>query len=370
VTNSALETEERRGVRSMALDPPVAPMLARLARELPAGDYLYEPKWDGFRALAFVTGAEVDIRSRHDRPLSRYFPELVDPLTALPGGSCVIDGEIAVVRDGRFDFAALMSRLHPAATRVERLRRESPAVFVAFDVLALGAEDVRERPFAERRQRLADLLGGARPPLFLTPATADRGVAQRWLDRYQGAGVDGVVAKHRELRYLPGARAMVKVKREQTLDCVVAGYRLAAAPEGPLVASLMLGLYDGTDAGRLEHIGVVSAFARHARRTLHAELRGLEVPLAGHPWEQGFLVEGGPLGRLRGSAGRWVPGMTMDWVPLAPERVAEVAYDHADGTRLRHPARFRRWRPDREPRSCTTHQLVASSSDVAGLLTA
>jgi ATP-dependent DNA ligase len=354
---------------SLPVQPPLAPMLARLARELPLGDYAYEPKWDGFRALCFVDAGGVDIRSRHDRPLARYFPEVVAGLAGVSRRPFVIDGEIAVVRDGCFDFSALMGRLHPAATRVERLRHEAPAIFIGFDLVALGDADLRERPFAERRALLVDLLADAGEPVSLTPATTSAAVAQGWLARYRGAGVDGVVAKHQDLRYVPGSRAMIKVKPEQTADCVVAGMRVGF-DGAPLVASLMLGLYDERDGPRLEHIGVVSAFTRQQRRTMFAELAPLQVRVDAHPWAEGFLAQGGPLGRLRGSAGRWVPGMSLDWVPLRPERVVEVGYDQVDGHRLRHPARFRRWRPDREPASCTVDQLVPASAAVVQLLDA
>src|SRR3954453_23719696 len=240
-------------------EPPISPMLARLSRELPAGDYFYEPKWDGFRCLAFVRDGEVDLRSRHDRPFSRYFPEIVDAFEMLPVRDGVLDGEIVVVRDGRFDFEALMNRLHPAASRVARLRTESPAAFIAFDLLSCHGADPVYAGFATRRAQLVELFAHAEPPLFVTPATRDIRVAEDWLARYQGAGVDGVVAKARELRYTAGARTMVQVKHEKTADCVVAGFR-PATDGRPLVASLMLGMYDVADPTRLEHIGVVVGF--------------------------------------------------------------------------------------------------------------
>ena len=340
-------------------------MLARLARELPADGYRYEPKWDGFRCLAFRDGDDVDLRSRHDRPFSRYFPEVVEAIRTLPAESVVLDGEVVVVTGAGFDFAALLGRLHPASSRVERLRREAPAAFIGFDVLAERGEDLLMRPFDERRRRLEALLAGAAPPLFITPMTSDRGVAADWLARYQGAGVDGVVAKHGELTYQPGARAMVKVKREQTADVVVAGLRPVLTGDSA-VASLLLGLYD--EGGVLQHIGVVSAFRRPQRRELYDELAPLAVPLAEHPWREGWLTAGGALGRLKGSAGRWTPDMEHDWVPLAPVRVAEVAYDQVDGYRLRHPARFRRWRPDRDAGSCLLDQLESPVEPLHELL--
>jgi len=345
--------------------PPVAPMLARLARELPRDEFSFEPKWDGFRALAFRQGDDVDIRSRHDRPFSRYFPELVEALVALPDESFVVDGEIVSATEQGFDFAALLGRLHPAASRVERLRHEAPAAFVAFDLLALGGSDLRERPFTERRAALERLLAGAEPPLFITPLTRDRSVAQGWLDRYQGAGVDGVVAKHRDLRYEPGVRAMVKVKREQTADCVVGGVRPVLSGDRA-VASLLLGLYD--DARLLHHIGVASAFPRAQRYELFEELLPLAVSIDSHPWARGFLIEGGALGRLKGSAGRWTPDMELEWVPIRPDRVCEVGFSQVDHRRLRHPARFKRWRPDREAGSCLVDQLEPDAAPLRELL--
>jgi len=334
-------------------------MLARLARKLPRGDYVYEPKWDGFRCLAFRDGAEVDLRSRNQRPLARYFPEIVEALLALPYERLALDGELIVAGDDEVDFVALLARLHPAASRVERLRTETPASFVVFDLLAVDGDGLLERPFAERRARLEALLGSASPPLALTPATTDERVAAGWLDRFEG-----VVAKHRELRYEPGRRAMVKVKHERTADCVVAGFRWLV--ERPLPSSLLLGLYDG---GELRHVGIAAGFAETRRRELLERLAPLVVPLQGHTWEHGFRLAGSPTGRLKGSAGSWTPGeMEQDWVPVAPELVAEVAYDQLDQLRFRHPGRFRRWRPDRDPASCTFDQLVAPSLDPVELL--
>ncbi len=340
-------------------------MLARLAREIPADGFLYEPKWDGFRCLVFRNGEDVDLRSRHDRPLSRYFPELVAGSRSLATDRFVLDGEIVVASPAGSDFAALLARLHPAASRVERLRRETPAAFIAFDLLAVGDEDLTPRPFAERRSLLSALLADAAPPIHLTPLTDAPALAADWLARYEGGGVDGVVAKHAGLPYRPGVRAMVKVKRERTADCVVAGFRWLV--DRPLLGSLMLGLYD--DAGRLEHVGVVTGFTDRHRQELTDEFGPLVVPLEGHPWEHGFLLQGGPTGRLKGSAGRWTPEMQRDWIPVAPERVCEAGYDQLDGRRFRHPARFRRWRPDREPRSCTFEQFESTTEPLAELLT-
>ena len=328
-------------------------MLARLVRELPRDGFLYEPKWDGFRALVFRDRSEVDIRSRHGRPLARYFPELVDGVRALPSERLVLDGEIVLVGPGGFDFPALMSRLHPVPSRVERLRQETPASLIAFDLLALGDADLCARPFEERRHSLETALAAAAPPIFVTPVTADAAAAAGWLERFRGGGVDGVVAKHRGLPYEPGRRAMVKVKSERTADCVVAGFRWSA--DTPVLGSLLLGLYAGAE---LRHVGVVTSFTRARRSALADELAALAAPIEGHPWERGFGLARSPLGRLLGAAGRWAPGeMAMDWIPLRPERVCEVAYDQLDDHRFRHPARFRRWRPDRDPRSCTLEQL-------------
>ena len=343
----------------------IAPMLARLARELPLGDYLYEPKWDGFRCLAFREGRDVDLRSRNGRPLARYFPELVEALLALEADRLALDGEIVVAADAELDFTALLARLHPAASRVERLRYETPSQLIAFDVLAAGGVDLRSRPFVERRRALEELLEQAQPPLFVTPVTDDPAEARRWLDRYQGSGIDGVMAKHRDLRYEPGRRSMVKVKREHTADCVVAGFRMLV--DRPLPSSLLLGLYD--DGGVLRHVGITSAFSEARRAELLDVLRPLVTPLGGHPWERGFQLAGSPSGRLPGAAGRWVPDeMEQDWIPVSPELVCEVAYDQLDDYRFRHPARFRRWRPDRDASTCRLDQLAAAPGVPAELL--
>lgn len=328
--------------------PPVAPMLARLTRELPRGAGLnFEPKWDGMRALVFRDGAEVDVRSRHDRPLARYFPEIVAALRAIAAPRFVLDGELLAAQ-----FSALLTRLHPARSRVDRLARETPASYVAFDLLALDGDDLRERPFVERRTALVRLLASAPPPLWPTPATEDPVIAGEWLAGGVD-GADGVVVKPGDLRYEPGRRVMLKVKREHTVDCVVAGYRLFTDP--PSVASLPLGLYDDTEA--LRHVGVSSSFPRAERIALLHRLSPLAVPLPGHPWQHGFGLEGGPTGRLRGAGSRWTPQLSLDWVPVRPELVCEVGYDRLDGVRFRHPAAVKRWRTDRDPRSCRLDQL-------------
>ncbi len=339
--------------------PPLKPMLAKLARELPMGGCAYEPKWDGMRALVFRDGPEIDLRSRHDRPLARYFPELADALLALDEPRFVLDCEIVLPAGDGFDFSALLARMHPAASRVERLRRETPAVLIAFDLLAVGDGDRRDRPFAERRSALETLLARAPDPIRLARATDDPSVAAAWLQA-AAPGIDGVVAKDLTQPYLAGRRAMTKVKLERTADCVVAGFRWLY--DRPLLGSLLLGLYDAD--GVLEHIGVASSFTEARRRELLDEIAPFQTSLAGHPWERGFLLGGSPTGRLAGAAGRWSPEeMELDWVPLEPRLVCEVAYEHVDQDRFRHSARFRRWRPDRDPLSCRFDQLRIASEE-------
>ncbi|HWE24938.1 MAG TPA: ATP-dependent DNA ligase, partial [Myxococcales bacterium] len=307
---------------------------------------------------------EVDLRSRHQRPLARYFPEVTRALADVGREHFVLDGELVIARQSGFDFPALLGRLHPAAARVERLAREMPATFVAFDTLAAGDDDLRAKPFAVRRTALEELLGRGRPGVVPTPITRDLEVAREWLRRFQGKGIDGVVAKHATLAYQPGRRAMVKVKQERTADCVLAGFRVAL--DRPVVASLLLGLYDGDV---LRHVGVSSSFPGARRRELFEELLALTAPLQGHPWENGFNLGHSPVGRLAGSAGRWDPReMEQDWVPLRPELVCEVAYDQLDGQRFRHPARLVRFRPDREARSCGFDQLVIEPQDPCATL--
>jgi len=317
-----------------------APMLALPARSLPVGEgWVYEPKWDGFRCLAYAEDGEVDLRSRHGKPLAACFPEVVDALAALPEGFA-LDGEVLAGPGGEPEFGALMARLHPAAAHAERLRAQTPAWYVAFDLLVAGGENVSALPFAERRARLVALLDGA--DVVVTPSTTDPEVASRWLTEPVGGALDGVIAKRAEMPYQPGKRVMVKVKRERTADCVVAGMRVA---EGPAVSSLLLGLWSGES---LVHAGVVHAFGRPERVRLVEELAPFVVPLAGHPWEDGLPAENA----------RWLPGPVPDWVPLRPVLVAEVAYSQADGARFRHPARLVRWRPDRVAASCTVDQLA------------
>ncbi len=335
-------------------------MLARLVRELPQGeDFIYEPKWDGFRCLASREGDDVDLRSRNHRPLARYFPELVEAFLSLDERSFLFDGEIVVRKDGVFDFSALLQRLHPAESRVRRLRNETPALFIAFDLLRLESRDLSQEPFDKRRNHLMDLFRYTRPPLVITPATEDAAVASEWLRQFRGDGVDGLVAKHRSLKYQPGKRAMLKIKLERTAECVVGGFRWHHLE--PTVGSLLLGLYSDEV---LRHVGLAASFTSDKRRHLLSDVESFVVPLEGHPWQSGFNIEEGPVGRLPGAASRWAYGEEITWVPLRPILVCEVAYDHFDGNRFRHPPRFRRWRPDRDPRSCTFSQFESTPVDL------
>jgi ATP-dependent DNA ligase len=337
-------------------------MLGRRVDELPEGEpWRYEPKWDGFRAVAFREGNDVDIRGRNDTDSGRYFPEVVAGLRRLRATRFVLDGEIVATKDGRADFGALMLRLHPAASRVERLSRETPATFVAFDVLALGDRDLRGLPYDERRRILEGGLDGAELPIQLTPATDDPVTAASWLD--VGGAVDGVMVKSGAGRYEDGKRSWHKVKRVHTADCVVAGFRVYDAK--PAISSLMLGLWD--DTGTLHHVGIVASFTAADRGALADRVGRYAVDdLAGHPWEHGFNLEGGALGRLKGAPGRWTPAMERDWHALRPELVAEVAYDQTLGHRFRHPGRLVRWRPDREASTCRVDQLDHEVADAVG----
>jgi ATP-dependent DNA ligase len=335
--------------------PPVAPMLAKAVRTLPVGPgYLYEPKWDGFRCVLFRDGDEVVLGSRGERPLTRYFPELVEAARAHLPERCVLDGEIIVPRGDRLDFDALLRRIHPAASRVETLARETPASFVAFDLLALGGDALLEVPFEQRRRSLEDALRGAGPPVHLTAVTDDERLARRWFALFEGAGLDGVVAKARDLPYRQDQRVMLKVKHERTADCVVAGFRWHKS--GPVVGSLLLGLYDAQ--GSLQYVGVVAAFTARRRQELVDELEPLRRDATeAHPWAGWASPGTGDPERMPGAQSRWSAGKDLSWVPLRPERVVEVRYDHMEGRRFRHTAQFVRWRPDRDPRSCTYGQL-------------
>ena len=382
--------------------PPVAPMLAKSVKDIPAGALSYEPKWDGFRSVIFRDGAEVEIGSRNERPMTRYFPEVVDALLASLPERCVVDGEIVIpAADGRrLDFEALLQRIHPAASRVRLLAGQTPASFVAFDLLALGDVNYTGEPFERRRAVLEEALAHAAPPVYVTPATRDRDTALQWFSQFEGAGLDGVVAKPLTGTYQPDKRVMFKIKHERTADCVVAGYRVHKS--GPdAIGSLLLGLYDA--AGNLASVGVVGAFPMAQRRQLFAEVQPLVTSFDGHPWNWGGQVAPGvggspvqtgggadagePAGAAAGEAGaqagaaageagapageaaprarhpreaegsRWNAGKDLSFVPLRPERVAEVRYEHMEGTRFRHTAQWIRWRPDRDPGSCGFDQL-------------
>jgi ATP-dependent DNA ligase len=338
-----------------AIEPPVEPMLAKLAAVLPdGGDFLYEPKWDGFRAIVFRDASEVFIQSRDSRPLDRYFPDLHEALIERLPANCVIDGEIVIATAHGLDFDALQLRLHPAASRVEKLAKETPASFVAFDVLAIGKRNLMNEPQAARRTALEELLGKVKRPVHLTPVTRDRAVALDWLTRFEGAGLDGVIAKLDSGTYLPGKRAMIKVKHARTADCVVAGFRWHKS--GPdVIGSLLLGLYDAS--GMLQHVGVTSSFTMAKRRQLVPELAPLRKnALDDHPWRDwaGAAAESS---RMPGAQSRWSAGKDLSWEPLRIERVCEVKYDHMQGDRFRHAAQFLRWRPDKPPQDCRYDQL-------------
>ena len=339
----------------LPVNPPVAPMLAKAVGEVPDGPYSFEPKWDGFRAIVFRDRGEVEIGSRNERPMTRYFPELVRAITAELPERCVIDGEIVIPdREGRrLDFEALLQRIHPAVSRINLLAEQTPARFVGFDLLALGDEDYTGQPFARRREALEQALAGAGTSVHLTPATTDRDRATQWFQRFEGAGLDGIVAKPLEGEYVEDKRVMFKVKHERTADCVVAGYR--PHKSGPdAVGSLLLGLY--TDEGNLASVGVIGAFPMAVRRELMKELQPLVTTFDNHPWNWARQEEGARTPRNSESS-RWNAGKDLSFVPLRPERVVEVRYDHMEGPRFRHTAQFVRWRPDRDPRSCTYAQL-------------
>jgi ATP-dependent DNA ligase len=346
---------------SFAIEPPIEPMLAKLADGVPeGGDFLFEPKWDGFRSIVFRNASDVFIQSRDLRPLDRYFPELHEALIEkLPPG-CVVDGEIVITTPQGLDFDALQLRLHPAASRVAKLSQETPASFVAFDLLAGNGRNLMEEPQSERRKRLETLLAKVGPPVHLTPMTGDRKVALRWLDQFEGAGLDGVIAKQADGPYLPGKRAMIKVKHARTADCVVAGFRWHKSGKD-LVGSLLLGLYD--DRTKLQHVGVTSSFTMAMRRALAIELAPLrENALERHPWREWAQAEASGLGRMPGAQSRWSAGKDLSWEPLRIERVCEVKYDHLQGDRFRHAATFLRWRPDKPPSDCRYDQLEVTPS--------
>jgi ATP-dependent DNA ligase len=332
--------------------PPVSPMLAKPVRSIPAGAS-YEPKWDGFRTICFRDGDEVELGSRNERPMTRYFPEVVAAITAELPERCVVDGEIVIATDYGLDFEALQLRLHPAASRVHMLAEQTPAAFIAFDLLALDDDDYTDRPFSERRTALVDALPGVGSSIHVTPATTDLATAERWFDEFEGAGLDGLIAKPLTITYQPDKRVMFKVKHERTADCVVAGYRVHKSGDDA-IGSLLLGLYK--DDGQLASVGVIGAFPMATRRQLFTELQPLVTTFDDHPWNWAAHISGDRTPR-RNEGSRWNAGKDLSFVPLRPERVVEVRYDHMEGERFRHTAQFNRWRPDRDPRSCTYDQL-------------
>jgi len=344
----------------LPFDPPLAPMLSGAADALPEGSgWQFEPKWDGFRTLVFRDGDEILLQSRDEKPMNRYFPELLRPLAAALPERCVADGEIVIVGPGGLDFEALLLRIHPAASRVKLLSEESPASYVAWDLLAIGDEDLRGVPLAQRRERLEASLKAVPPPVHLSPATRDRTLAEDWFRRFEGAGLDGVMAKRLDEPYKPGERTMIKVKHARTADCVVAGFRWHKNGKGTMVGSLLLGLSD--DEGTLHHVGVAAAFTTAMRKRLVEELAPLrENALQDHPWRDWAQSqdEAAAKGqRLPGATSRWNRGKDLSWEPLRPERVVEVSYDHMQGSRFRHAAQFVRWRPDKRPEDCRYDQL-------------
>jgi ATP-dependent DNA ligase len=343
----------------LPLVPPVKPMLAKPAAAIPPGQF-YEPKWDGFRAIIFRDGDAVEIGSRKERPMTRYFPDVVRAVKAAFPGRAVIDGEIVIAGADGLDFWALQQRIHPAASRVDRLAGETPASFVAFDLLALGDEDLTRRPFSERRAALTEALRDAPAPVHLTPITTDEALAAQWFDRFEGAGLDGLIAKRPDLTYQPDKRVMTKIKHVRTADCVLAGYRVHRTARDA-IGSLLLGLFRDDAAPRsqwgeeftgLAPVGVIGAFPMARRRALYTELQELVIDFSEHPWHWAAELPAGPEG-----GSRWNPGKDLSFVPLRPERVIEVRYDYLEGARFRHPPQFVRWRPDRDPSSCGYAQL-------------
>ena len=345
--------------RVLAVPPPVLPMLAKRSGALPEGEgFIFEPKWDGFRVLVFRDGAQLTLQSRDEKPLNRYFPELEQPLLAMLPERCVLDGELVLARGGRLDFEALQMRIHPAASRVKLLAKELPTSIVFWDVLCEGDRDLRDLPFHERRALLERLLANVTPPVHLTPATRDRAVAQDWFKRFEGAGLDGVMAKAESGLYEPNKRTMIKVKHDRECDCVVAGFRWHKQGPGTMIGSLLLGLYD--DEGALQHVGVVASFSADKRRELVSFLEPYRKDaLADHPWKAWAGADSGDEApqRMPGGQSRWSAGKDLSWQPLRPELVVEVAYDHMQGSRFRHTAQFRRWRTDKSPRDCSYAQL-------------
>jgi ATP-dependent DNA ligase len=341
----------------LPVSPPLEPMLSKLSGAIPEGDgWQYEPKWDGFRTLVFRDGDEVLLQSRDGRPMDRYFPELAAPVRATLPARAVLDGEIVIAGPDGLDFSSLLLRIHPAASRVALLARETPASLIVWDLLAEGDEDLLDAPLETRRRRLEAAMAGARPPVYLTPATRDRALALDWFQRFEGAGLDGVVAKRLDEPYRPGLRSMTKVKHARTADCVVAGFRWHKNGPGTMVGSLLLGLHD--DGGTLHHVGIAASFTTKARKELVDELAPLrEGALEGHPWRAWRFDEAQMSQRMPGGTSRWNRGKDLSWEPLRIERVCEVAYDHLQGDRFRHATHFQRWRPDKRPADCRYDQL-------------
>lgn len=352
----------------LVVPPPLLPMLSKRVSEIPdSGHFIYEPKWDGFRILVFKDDDEITIQSRDEKPLNRYFPEAVDALKAALPAKCVLDGEIVIARENGLDFEALQMRIHPAASRVKMLSKEFPTSMVFWDLLCVGDRDLRSLPFHERRAELEKILKDVKPPIHLTPATRDRAVALDWFHRFEGAGLDGVIAKPIQGTYEPNKRSMFKIKHERECDCVVAGFRWHKNGEGTAVGSLLLGLYD--DDAHLQHVGVSASFTMEKRKELVTFLAPYrENALANHPWKEwaSFAEDGSQ--RMPGAKSRWSGGKDLSWQPLRPELVVEVAYDHMQGNRFRHTAQFRRWRKDKKPSDCTYAQLeVVAPEELARL---
>jgi ATP-dependent DNA ligase len=344
----------------LPFQPPIQPMLAKLADELPEGDgWLYEPKWDGFRALVFKSGEDVLIQSRDLKPLGRYFPELEVTLRANLPDRCVLDGEVVIATDGRLDFEAMLGRIHPAASRVKMLAEQNPSSYVAWDLLAIGDEDLRALGNAQRRERLEAALAGVKPPVHVSPSTRDRATAADWFQRFEGAGLDGVMAKPENLVYTPGKRVMWKIKHQRTVDCVVAGFRWYKGGKDKLLGSMLLGLYDAE--GRLQHVGVAAGFKMADREKLADLLRPLsEGARDNHPWrEWAEFQDEAAAGeqRVPGAMSRWNRGKDLSWVPIRIEKTCEVSFDHMQGSRFRHGSHFLRWRPDKAPSECRYDQL-------------
>ncbi len=346
----------------LPFDPPLEPMLAKLSEDIPQGEgWLFEPKWDGFRAIVFRDGDEVYIQSRDLKPLNRYFPELLGTLKANLPERCVVDGEIVIPGPNGLEFESLLLRIHPAESRVRMLAEQTPASFVGWDLLALDDHDLRGTPQGERRDMIAKQLAGAQPPIHLTPATFDAAIARDWFERFEGAGLDGVVAKPLSAAYQPGKRAMLKIKHARTADCAVAGFRWHKNGHGTHIGSLLLGLFDET--GQLHHVGITSSFSWDGRAALASELEPLRAnAMDGHPWAEwaewaGFGPADASGTRMPGATSRWNRGKDLSWEPLRLERVAEVGFDHLQGDRFRHATTFKRWRLDKEPRSCSYDQF-------------